>query len=251
MSKNKKPSGIKKVLSSTAVKLINFLLYLLKNREHFDLSREEVRSFRMSFSQFGEDVIIDEFFKRTGVPKGTYIDIGAYDPVQFSNTLLLHKKGWQGINIDINPRKIERFNAHRPEDTNIVAAIGKPGETYCLQYEGSPKERLVLLENATDANDDTIVRTQTVEECLRATSYNYDSIDYVNIDCEGNDLEVLKQINLATMKPLLISIEALGQQEVDEIRSYLEQRNYVLSNKMHWTLIFVQSDVKSHTPTLK
>ena len=107
-----------------------------------------------------------------------------------------------------------------------------------MRYEGSPKERLVLLENAIDENDDTIIRTQTVEECLESTSYAYDSIDYVNIDCEGNDLEVLKQINLATMRPLLISIEALGQQEADEIRSYLEQRDYALSDKMHWTLIF-------------
>ena len=52
------------------------------------------------YSQFGEDQFIFEFFKDK--KKGVYLDVGCFHPFYWSNTCLLHQKGWEGINIDIN-----------------------------------------------------------------------------------------------------------------------------------------------------
>ena len=54
-----------------------------------------------TYSQFGEDLFIDDFFQNQ--KEGKYVDLGAFHPMRLSNTFLLHKKGWSGTNIDFNP----------------------------------------------------------------------------------------------------------------------------------------------------
>ena len=60
---------------------------------------------RKQYSQWGEDLFIEDYFKNKN--KGTYLDIGCFHPFMYSNTCLLHKKGWSGVNIDINQTSIE------------------------------------------------------------------------------------------------------------------------------------------------
>ena len=64
---------------------------------------------RRQYSQWGEDLEIIKFFsnKKTG----TYLDIGCFHPFLLSNTYLLYKKGWTGINIDMNPTSIDLFKS--------------------------------------------------------------------------------------------------------------------------------------------
>ena len=54
---------------------------------------------------------------------GTYVDIGCYHPIKYSNTALLHKKGWRGVNIDLNKTSIALFNVCRKNDLNIIACL--------------------------------------------------------------------------------------------------------------------------------
>ena len=72
---------------------------------------------RSSYSMDGEDLIISEYFKNRS--KGFYIDVGCYHPIHRNNTFLLHKKGWQGVNIDIHKFSIELFQHLRPNDLNL------------------------------------------------------------------------------------------------------------------------------------
>ncbi|MDO8518314.1 MAG: SAM-dependent methyltransferase, partial [bacterium] len=70
-----------------------------------------------TYAQFGEDWVLAELF--TDTPRGRYVDVGAHHPKRYSNTYLLYKKGWHGVNIDPNPHTIELFAKARPGDTNI------------------------------------------------------------------------------------------------------------------------------------
>ena len=78
---------------------------------------------KKSYSAFGEDIEIKKHFKRNF--NGFYVDVGCYHPIKDNNTLLLHQKGWTGINIDINKLSIELFNFCRPKDVNLNLAISK------------------------------------------------------------------------------------------------------------------------------
>ena len=71
---------------------------------------------------FGEDLIIKNFFKKKS--SGIYVDIGCYHPYDGSNTHLLFKKGWNGINIDLSELSIELFNVTRKNDLNLRLGVG-------------------------------------------------------------------------------------------------------------------------------
>ena len=78
---------------------------------------------RSRYSQWGEDLSIDEFFR--GKKNGVYFDVGCFHPLMYSNTCLLFKNGWNGINIDINPTSIDLFNIIRPNDLNLCTTINE------------------------------------------------------------------------------------------------------------------------------
>ena len=66
---------------------------------------------------------------------GLYVDVGAYHPLELSNTYLLYKKKWKGINIDINSLSIDYFNFLRPNDININLGVAKKDTIKTLYYQ--------------------------------------------------------------------------------------------------------------------
>ena len=75
---------------------------------------------KKSFSQYSEDLLLETFLDKKN---GFYIDIGCFHPKRHSNTFKLYKKGWQGINIDIDEYKIKNFNFFRNRDMNFACAL--------------------------------------------------------------------------------------------------------------------------------
>ena len=66
---------------------------------------------KKSYSMLGEDLFVKKFFKNK--KKGFYIDVGCYHPIDGNNTYLLYKKGWEGINIDLNKTSIDLYKRAR------------------------------------------------------------------------------------------------------------------------------------------
>ena len=56
----------------------------------------------LSYSQQAEDLSIQRYFGEEKM-NGFFVDVGAFDPIKYSNTYLFYKKGWRGINIEPNP----------------------------------------------------------------------------------------------------------------------------------------------------
>src|SRR5689334_2059395 len=117
----------------------NKLLTVLRNYENLRLTREEFRQTKISFSSFGEDLaVIRWLYQFPNIPK-IYVDAGCNDPIINSNTLLLHKHGWRGVNIDMSSEHIDAFNRLRPDDINVVAALGSSTkEMKLFGYGNSP-----------------------------------------------------------------------------------------------------------------
>ena len=76
---------------------------------------------KISYSYGGIDSIIQYIFKNK--QNGFYVDVGCGHPIKNNNTFLLNKKGWSGINIDLDEANIELFNILRPNDENYCSAI--------------------------------------------------------------------------------------------------------------------------------
>src|SRR5262249_42019243 len=79
--------------------------------------------FNSRFHNFGEDLAICRLADQLGLANGVYVDAGAYHPIFGSNTLLLSKEGWRGINVDLEAERISEFHRYRPNDYTIAACL--------------------------------------------------------------------------------------------------------------------------------
>src|SRR5262249_54586591 len=91
------------------------------------------------------------------------------------------------------------------------------------------------------SSEDT-VRTAKLDQIIRGSGLQMERIGYLNIDCEGHDLAVLKGLHLARYQPAIITIEALSRKEEESIEEYLTPFGYSLKEVLYRTLLFVRSD---------
>jgi FkbM family methyltransferase len=167
-------------------------------------------------------LFLKNYFNRK--KKGFYIDVGSYHPIRLSNTKFLYDKGWQGINIDISKKSIDLFKIARKTDINLNIGIGNKNEfsdayfqkdlfhSNTLVYEHSKK----FLANAIKKK----IKTLTLDSVINRYAKNK-KIDYIDIDCEGKDLEVLQGLNLGQYQIDLISIEMHGYDTITKKRAEL------------------------------
>ena len=86
-------------------------------------TEREWRDIRLSFSQFGEDLLVQQILRKDA---GIYLDIGANHPVRFSNTYHLYRfRAWHGLLVEPNPVLAELLRSRRPRDVVLAAAVGK------------------------------------------------------------------------------------------------------------------------------
>ena len=196
---------------------------------------------KKSYSMNREDIFVSKFFKFKN--NGFYVDVGAYHPLELNNTYLLHKKGWNGINIDINPLSIDYFNFLRPDDVNINIAISnkKKSEVVYYQKEKSPLNTLNLKHaNRVFGRNKYKKRktlTNNLTSVLNKTKYKNKKIDFLNIDIEGLDLNALKGLNFKTYRPKLICVEIPDyvKPSIDIIK---KQKIYKFLNKKRYKLVW-------------
>ena len=194
------------------------------------------------YAEFGEDIMINRIFKN--INNGTYVDIGAYHPIKGSLTYNLYKKGWSGVNIDLSATSIDLFNVARTRDININCAISNfSGETF--YYENSPINQQNSLISSDESQKKIKIRSYKLDEIL--TLNNINKIDFINIDTEGNELDILKSINFNRINPLLFSIEEnsffLENDSKKQKISFMKEKNYELINVIGVTMFFVRKDM--------
>ncbi|MCO7246812.1 FkbM family methyltransferase [Halomonas sp. Mc5H-6] len=203
---------------------------------------------RKSYSQEGEDLILMRFFENKD--DGFYVDVGAHHPKRFSNTYLFYKKGWCGINIDAKPGSMEAFKEKRCRDINIEKPISeKPMTlTYYMFNEpalnGFSKE---ISESRDGVNGFKVeskikLNTERLDRILDEYISPGTEIDFLSIDVEGLDFEVIKSLDLARYNPKFILVEILGSSLSElldsEISQYLLSYGYKLYGKAVNTVFF-------------
>lgn len=213
-----------------------------------DKIKEEKKFENLSYSQEGEDLILNRFF---GDKKnGFYIDIGAHHPMRFSNTCLFYKKGWSGVNIDAMPGSMNEFEKHRSRDINIEQPIAeRRGELSFYIFNESALNTFDSLQAEKYVNNSYMVLENRKLEAipLKDVLEKYfpegKEIDFMSIDVEGYDLKVLKSNDWDKYRPLLILVESLENESIDEfqrneINTYLISKGYLFFAKTINTCFF-------------
>ena len=198
---------------------------------------------RKTYSQWGEDLIIEKYFENK---IGKYVDIGCFHPIRHSNTCLLYNKGWSGTNIDLNPTSIELFNIVRKEDNNILATLSDETNkevNIFFEHNFSPINSLHFKNFSSDKKK-YLKKKVLTKKFSDLVNFNF---DFLNIDCEGEDLNILKTIDFKKFTPDLICIEINSDEENYEFKIYslLKEYNYKKLCVKNYSHIFEKQYIKN------
>ena len=205
----------------------------------------------IGFSYYGEDKIV---FQLKPSNKGFYADVGAYHPVEGSNTYKLYLKGWDGITIEPNPANANAFRKMRPRDRHVIAGIApESGVREYHQFAAACMNTLDAGTAETAVRTDAAVPTGTLTVDVQPLSKVLDEmapqrhVDFLNVDCEGMDLEVLKTLDLPRQKPTVICIEdheqfKLGHSSFSGIGSFLHHQGYSVIGQTLYSFVYVDTN---------
>lgn len=196
------------------------------------------------YSQGGEDVIIANIYKNwlQMARSGFFIDLGAYHPVEKSNTYLLYRQGWRGINIDPAPGCMQVFDEVRPEDINLEIAVSDQRERLLYHMvEGKPEsnscsEDFLIKTGTFDRVSDRIeIQAKALDKVLSKYVPRDKAVDLLNIDVEGMDYKLLSSYDWKSYRPKIVVIELHYEDYVqlmhqDAVR-YLLKRGFELAGK--------------------
>ena len=228
---------------------------------YLNLLHKRLISKKKYYSFSGVDVVIENIFRNK--KKGFYIDVGCQHPIKNNNTYLLNKKGWKGINIDLDKDNIDLFNISRPYDENINIAISNEiGETDLFFYhKKSPintiNKKISEYQNA-KVTQIKKIKTDTLNNIISASKYNNSKFDLLSIDVEGHELQVLQGLDFDRYSPNVIVVEFLDltiskleikNQSVEnlfktDLYKFLISKNYSFVNFIYADLIFVKKEFK-------
>jgi len=202
---------------------------------------------RSYYGQEGEDVALRRIFQKQKT--GFFVDVGCFHPIKYNNTYLLYKKGWRGINIDIDAIKIQGFNWLRRKDINIACAVSAKKGT--MDYWTNGFYSLVnTLDNQVATQREgyrkATVETDTLTNIIDKTEYKNTPIDLLCVDAEGHDLVVLQSLDFSRYRPGIVVVESYAA-EIESVTTlpiyqFLVQKNYTLINWVGLSLFFKRKD---------
>jgi FkbM family methyltransferase len=163
-----------------------------------------------SFAQNFEDVMLERLFPGE---KGFYVDVGAWDPRRHSVTKHFYDKGWRGINIEPIEERITLFQKERDRDVNLQVAISsleEPIRMWICEAESylsttDPDHAAKLRERGLELSE-RIVPTRGLTAIL--DEFAPPEVQFIKIDVEGAEADVLATLDLRRWRPRVMLIEA-------------------------------------------
>lgn len=211
---------------------------------------------RRSYSQCGEDLIVRFVFDSLRIPAPSYLDIGAHHPYRLNNTYIFYAAGSRGVNIEPDPALLAGFTETRPRDANLNIGIG--------EHEGVLKffvmsvntlntfsaEEAQALEQGGKVRIEQIreVQVRTVNSVL-AEQFLQDAPDFVSIDVEGGDLQILRSFDFSRWRPKVFCVETITYSDrrdgrkIPEIAALLQDQGYFAFADTYVNTIFVDRQV--------
>jgi FkbM family methyltransferase len=183
---------------------------------------------------------------------GFFIEIGADDGVDKSNTLVFERAGWRGLCVEPSPTRFRALAANRACECLNVAIAATEGDVSFLDIVGYGKglsgivghydpRHLERIERETAANPLTVSRARVTVPARRLDAILAErgirDVTYCSIDVEGSELEVLRSIDFASVSFQALTIE--DGYENPEIRAFMAQRGFRLLTTIGQDLLFV------------
>lgn len=208
---------------------------------------------RDTYSQEGEDVVLARMFD--GQKSGFYVDVGAHHPFRHSNTYLLYRRGWHGLNIDAKPGSMAPFLRARPRDKNLELGVSAERGVMEFFVFDVPEYNTFDpdLAHSRDSRGIRIIDRVQVQ-CFPLSEVlsthlppDMGQFEILSVDVEGLDLEVLKTNDWDRFRPKVVVAEDLRQDIYGILSSpmsaFLRSKGYEAHCKLMNSVIYVQGAV--------
>ena len=199
----------------------------------------------MFYSQCNQDKYLElNIFK--GFKNGVFVDVGAHDGLSINNTYYFEKNnGWTGINIEPLKDVFNKLVVNRPHSINLKCAIcNKDGETEFVSNQGYTEMlsgiedtydirhiRRLGNENRQKGSTSRVIKVKTKKIETICDENNISHINYLSIDVEGGEFEVIKSINFKKVFIDVIEFENNYNDVSIPIVKYLQERDYQIIHK--------------------
>lgn len=241
--------AIKKVISPTLRKKLGWIKKKL-------IDCDAIKS----YSQEGEDLVLARIFGTIKVTSKFFVDIGAHHPTRFSNTYYFYRQGWQGINVDAMPGTKKIFERMRPRDITVECGVGAQESVLKYFVFNEPalntfSEQEVQKKNIPPYHvvETLLIPVVTLKQILDEHLPSGTRIDFLTIDAEGFDYEVIASNDWNRYRPRVILIELLNtgieNLKANPIAQLLHSQNYRAFSKTYNTFFFVANEaIPQKTP---
>jgi len=202
-----------------------------------------------TYSQAGEDSVIKFLFNGKGIDKPSYLDIGTSNPIDDNNTYLFYKKGSKGVCVEANSVLIDNIKEKRPLDVvlNVGINVGHEEEADFYMFEEgalntfSKEEAEYREKNGSFKIQGVIkVKLKLINDLIRE---NFDSYpDFLSIDIEGVDLDVLQSLDFNKFPIPVICVETCTYSE-----NHIKPKNLLITDFMLSKNYFVYGDTYINT----
>jgi len=207
----------------------------------FPNSFEEFKHAMISYSQFGEDLLVQEIlgYERKDI---FYIELGAYQPISKSNTYIFYKRGGRGICVEPNPVASALWRRYRPRD--IFIGKGVTGGASCRM--GYVLDSGSGAQNCFQSDAETESAALLEMECINIRELVADflptgqSLDLLSVDCEGMDIDLIKNFPFDLARPKIVLVEDFDYSEESEIHRSMTNLGYEMKSYTKITKIFVE-----------
>lgn len=166
----------------------------------------------ISYSQNCEDVVLWRVLGH--IAQGTYVDVGAADPTEYSVTKAFYDRGWSGVNIEPATHYVERLLIDRPRDTTIAKCAGEQAGHATLHLivdtglSTLSDNYLSALADNDFVHQDVDVEVERLDDMLDTAGLSGREIHFLKIDVEGGEEAVLRGIDFETWRPWVVVVEA-------------------------------------------
>lgn len=200
-------------------------------------------------SQHGEDFFIWQRLEFK--PEGTYIEIGAYDGVSLSNSLFFEQIGWKGMLVEAHPDLVDACRKSRPDASVVHAALGEKdgGKVTFSMVRGSVGLDTLSFVSTNDRHRRRIEANHGRIEIVDVPARNLESllaesgireVDWISVDVEGAELDVLKGAGLNRFRPKIILVEDNSGGVDTSVTDYLDQFGYQLEQTIGCNDLYVR-----------
>lgn len=189
---------------------------------------------RSSYSQYGEDTVLHAIFARyPGDYSGFYVDVGAHHPKRYSNTNHFYQLGWRGICIDPVPGGARLFKQQRMKDIFLEVGVSEKEEEMTYYMYEEPGFNTFSEESTRNLPFQWLqtkqVRTMPLWRVLELHLPQGQVIDFLSIDAEGMDMQVLRSNDWSCYRPKIVMTEALEIGSIDTVAG-LKEDKFMRSN---------------------